>query len=230
MSKKKFKKEKEKRTQKECGSLFTSLLALLQENPSRSFTVEQLIRKLSLKKKSLIEDLYKTLDHLEDDGEVLQTSEGNYKLGKAGISVAAGAITGIVDHVNPRFAYIATGVEGSKDVYVKTSDLNTALHGDTVTITVAKKSSGSSPEGKVTEVLKRSRNRFVGKIELSKNFAFVVPDFKKVYQDFFIHTENINGAKANDKVLFEVTRWGDGERSPEGKVIEILGKSGERSE
>jgi len=229
MSKKKFKKEKEKRNKKERGGLFSSLLALLQENPSKSFTVEQLIRKLSLKKKSLIEDLYKVLDHLEDDGEVLQTSEGNYRIGKAGIAGATGALTGIVDHVNPRFAYITTGVEGSKDVYVKTADLNTALHGDTVTFTVAKKSSGSSPEGKVTEVIKRSRNRFVGKVELSKNFAFVVPDFKKVYQDFFIYNENINGAKANDKVLFEVTRWGDGDRSPEGKVIEILGKSGENN-
>lgn len=229
MSKKKFKKEKEKRNKKERGSLFSSLLALLQENPSRAFTVEQLIRKLSLKKKSLVEELYKLLDHLENDGDVKQTSEGNYRISKDSKLGAEGSVTGIVDHVNPRFAYIATGVEGSKDVYVKTADLNTALHGDTVSISIAKKSSGSSPEGKVIEVLKRSRNRFVGKIELSKNFAFVVPDFKKVYQDFFIYTENINGAKANDKVLFEVTRWGDGDRSPEGKVIEILGKSGENN-
>ncbi len=34
-------------------------------------------------------------------------------------------------------------------------------------------------------------------------------------------------ATTNDKVLFEVTRWPEGDKSPEGKVIEILGKTGE---
>jgi ribonuclease R len=227
MSKKKFKKEKEKRDKKERGGVFSTLMALFEEHPGKAFRVPQLIKKLGLKKKSMIGDLYKTLDHLEDDGVLRQTEEGDYSLGKGSSSKSSKSLTGIVDHVNPRFAYIATGVEGSKDVYVKTADLNTALHGDTVSITVNSKSSGDSPEGKVIEVVKRARTRFVGKVEVSKNFAFVVPDFKKIYQDFFIYTENINGAKADDKVVFEVTRWGDGDKSPEAKVVEILGKAGE---
>jgi ribonuclease R len=227
MSKKKFKKEKEKRDKKEKGGVFSTLMALFEEHPGKAFRVPQLIKKLGLKKKSMIGDLYKTLDHLEDDGVLRQTEEGDYSLGKGSPSKSSKSLTGIVDHVNPRFAYIATGVEGSKDVYVKTADLNTALHGDTVNITVNSKSSGASPEGKVVEIVKRARTRFVGKVEISKSFAFVVPDFKKIYQDFFIYTENINGAKADDKVVFEVTRWGDGDKSPEAKVVEILGKAGE---
>jgi ribonuclease R len=232
MSKKKFKKEKEKRDKKERGTMFGSLLQLMQENPGKSFKVDTLIRKLGLKKKALIEELFKLLDHLEADGELQQNAEGGYRFSKdskVARTATDGTVTGIVDHVNARFAYIATGIEGAKDIYVKTPDLNTAMHGDTVNVKVSTKSAGASPEGRVTEVVKRARNRFVGKIEISKNYAFVVPDFKKVYQDFFIYNENINGAKANDKVLFEVTRWGDGDRSPEGKVIEILGKSGENN-
>jgi ribonuclease R len=137
-------------------------------------------------------------------------------------------LKGTVDHVNPRFAYIVTGIEGQKDVYIKTNDLHTALHGDKVEIEVFKKRNGENPEGKVINILDRARTRFVGRVEITKNYAFVIPDFKKIYQDFFIYTENINGAQTNDKVVIEVTSWHEsGDKNPEAKVVEILGKTGE---
>ncbi len=222
MSKKKFIKEKEKRNKKETGGMYNSLMSLLEEMAGKAYSVPQLVKKLGLKKKTLIEDLYKLLDSLEEEGAVEKLSSGQYKSSRKSKSV-----TGIVDHVNPRFAYVATGEEGKKDIYIRTQDLGSALHGDTVAVALSGRKTGESPEGKVTEIVKRSRSRFVGKIELSRNFGFVVPDFKKVYQDFFIHTENLNGAKTDDKVLFEVTKWADGDKSPEAKVVEILGKSGE---
>src|SRR3546814_21163734 len=58
---------------------------------------------------------------------------------------------------------------------------------------------GEHPEGKVVEVLKRNRNRFVGRIEVSPNYAFVIPDFRKSHQDFFVYPENINGAKTRSE-------------------------------
>jgi ribonuclease R len=222
MSKKKFKSEKEKRNKKEQGGMHNSLITLLEEMTGKAYSVQQIVKKLGLKKKALIEDLYKILDALEEEGKVEQLSSGQYKSSRKSKSV-----TGIVDHVNPRFAYVVTGEEGKKDIYVRTQDLGSALHGDTVAVSLSGRKTGESPEGKVIEIVKRSRTRFVGKIELSKTFGFVVPDFKKVYQDFFIYPENLNGAKTNDKVLFEVTKWADGDKSPEAKVVEILGKSGE---
>lgn len=222
MSKKEFKKVKEKRVKKEQGGMYNSLMTLLEEMSGKAYSVQQLVRKLGLKKKSLIEDLYKILDSLQEEGQVEQLNSGQYKSSRKSKTV-----TGIVDHVNPRFAYVATGEEGKKDIYIRTQDLASALHGDTVAVALSGRKTGESPEGKVVEIIKRSRIRFVGKLELSRNFGFVVPDFKKVYQDFFVFTENLNGAKTNDKVLFEVTKWADGDKSPEAKVIEVLGKSGE---
>src|SRR5690606_25266600 len=59
------------------------------------------------------------------------------------------------------------------------------------------------------------------------NFAFVIPDFRKIHQDFFVYPENINGAKSNDKVIIEVISWAESDKKPEAKVVEILGKAGE---
>lgn len=222
MSKKKFKEKKEKRNKKEQGGMYSTLMLLLEEMAGKAYSPQQLVKKLGLKKKSLIEDLYKLLDALEEEGKVEQLSSGHYKSTRS-----AKSVTGIVDHVNPRFAYIVTGEEGKKDIYVRSQDLGSAIHGDTVEVAMTNRKTGENPEGKVTAVVKRGRNRFVGRIELSRNFGFVVPDFKKIYQDFFIYPENLGGATANDKVLFEVTKWADRDKSPEGKVIEILGKTGE---
>jgi ribonuclease R len=225
MSKKKFKQEKEKKVKKEKAGIRTVLLSFLEEMKGNAYDPDQLIKKLGLKKKELIKDFYRLLDLLEEEGAIEQLSNGSYKSKKRTMPAIA-PITGIVDHVNPRFGYVVTGEEG-KDVYVTTDDLNTALHGDTVTVALFSKKSGKSKEGKVVEIIKRNRTRFVGKLELSSKYAFVVPDFKKIYQDFFIYPENLNNAKTDDKVVFEVTKWGNGDKAPEAKVVEILGKTGE---
>jgi len=227
MSKKKFQEKKEKKVKKEKVGLYGSLISLLDEMAGKEWSVQQIAKKLQVKKKSMIEDLYKLLDLLVEEGKIGQLSNGSYKI-KTSKATAKGVV-GIVDHVNPRFAYVATGEEGSKDVYIQSRDLGSALHGDTVKVSLLGKKNGASPEGKVVEIVKRGRNRFVGRMEISKGFGFIVPDFKKIYTDFFVYPENINGANANDKVLFEVTKWAEGDKSAEGKVIEILGKTGENN-
>src|SRR6478736_797539 len=228
MSKKTFKKQKEKRNKKEQGGIYNALVKMLHESEDTEYSGAQIVKKLGLKKKSLIQDLYKILDGMILDGQVEQLSDGRYKSAAQSQKIT-GKMTGIVDHVNPRFAYVTTGEEGKKDVYIRTDDLGSALHGDTVAISLSKRRTGESPEGRVTEVIKRNRTRFVGRIEISKSFGFVVPDYKKIYQDFFVYPENLNDARPNDKVLFEVTKWGEGDKSPEAKVIEILGKAGENN-
>lgn len=221
MSKKTFKQRQEKKRKEEGKSLRSAMLRFFDENPGESFQFRELAKALGPKNKALNKELFKLLEQLVDDGKIRQLNDGSYASTRE-----ADLLEGVVDHVNPRFAYINTG--SGTDIYVKARDLATALHGDTVRITILSKRQGEKPEGRVEEIVKRNRTRFVGRLEVSPNrFAFVVPDFRKIYQDFFIYQENIGKAKNNDKVLFEVTKWGDGDRNPEAKVIEILGKTGE---
>ena len=221
MSKKIFKQRQERKKKEEGKSLRSAMLRFFDENPGESFQLRELAKALGPKNKALNKELFKLLEQLADDGKIRQLSDGSYASTRE-----TEMLEGVVDHVNPRFAYINTGT--GTDIYVKTRDLATALHGDTVRISILSKRQGEKPEGRVEEIVKRNRTRFVGRLEVSPNrFAFVVPDFRKIYQDFFIYQENIGKAKNNDKVLFEVTKWGDGDRNPEAKIIEILGKTGE---
>jgi ribonuclease R len=199
----------------------TAIVNLLEARSGRAYSIKQITKKIGLKKREDIKTATLLIHEMEEDGKLKQLSNGTYS------SIRETAQhTGIVDHVNARFAYVRIG-EGKSDVYVKTRDLGSALDGDTVALSVLLTRHGANPEGKVVEVIKRNRTRFVGKLELSKNFAFVVPDFRKIHQDFFIYPEHINKAKANDKVIVEIIDWASGEKNATAKVVDILGAAGE---
>ncbi|MBM3177273.1 MAG: ribonuclease R [Bacteroidetes bacterium] len=222
MSKKKFKEKKEEHHKQEIKSIRKEILSLFEDNPGRGYDFKQIARRVGLKKKALNKDLFSLLDALEEEGKIRHLPNGAFTSTKK-----AEVIRGKVDHVNPRFAYIITSETDGSDIYVKTRDLGSALHGDLVEVELFNRRDGDHPEGFVSRVTERSRTQFAGRVEVSKGFGFIVPDFKKIYQDFFVYPEHLKGAVTNDKVLFEVIRWGDGDKNPEARVIEILGKTGE---
>jgi ribonuclease R len=213
-------KHKEKKNKNQSGQLRSNILALIEDPNGKGLTLKQLIKKLSLKKKEDIKKAAEYIGDLLEDGRIKQLNNGGYATAKT-----AKEHQGIVDHVSSRFAYVNIGEE--MDVYVKGSDLGSAVDGDTVKVIIFPTRHGSHPEGRVTEVVKRNRSRFVGKIEVSKNFAFVVADARKIHQDFFVFPENVKSAVSGDKVIVEVTNWASDERKPEAKVVEVLGKAGE---
>ena len=223
MSKRKNKNKKGSPDKGIIGKIKTSIVELFDSNPGKAYSIKQIAKKIDLKKRDDIKTATFIIFELEDDGRIQELPNGAYAVKGAS---AGNQTTGIVDHVNARFAYVRIG-EGKSDVYVKTRDLGSAMDGDTVTLSIIPGRHGEHPEGRVVNVVKRNRTRFVGRLELSRNYAFVVPDFRKIHQDFFVYPEHINGAKSNDKVVVEIIEWASGEKNPTAKVVDVLGKAGE---
>ena len=216
------KRDKHKKKEDRVPAFRTSILNILDGDFGKSLAFKQIVKKLNIKKKDDIKAAGQALDALVDEQRIAQTASGNYKSTRG-----AQELTGTVDHVSSRFAYVRIG-EDRGDVYVKSQDLGTAVHGDTVSLKILPGKHGEHDEGRVTNVITRARNRYVGKVEVSKNFAFVVPDFRKMHTDFFVYPENLNGARTGDKVVIEVTSWADaGDRKPEAKIVAVLGQAGE---
>ncbi|WP_258103177.1 ribonuclease R [Marinoscillum sp. MHG1-6] len=192
-------------------------------NLGQSFTYRQLIKKLNLRDKASKESLKDLLFSLERNDQISRTSDGRFTS-----TMEAETFEGVVDHVNPRFAYIVVPGQ-EQDIYVKSNDLKFAIDGDTVKVQVTTPAShGFKPEGRVTEIVKRAREEFVGRIEISPKFSFVVPDNRNVHFDIFVYPEKIGGAKVNDKVVVKIDNWHDAKnRSPLGHVTAVLGQAGE---
>lgn len=135
-------------------------------------------------------------------------------------------VEGIVDMTNSGSAYIVSEFV-ENDIYVPANRLKNALDGDRVRVKAERKRGGRRMEGEVVEILARGNDTFVGIINISKQFAFLIAS-KQLPVDFFIPLKKINGAESGDKVLIKVTDWNnESGKNPVAEVTKVLGKPGE---
>ncbi len=214
------------------NSLRSKISKFFTNSRKNPFSYKELIKKLHLVRDKEKKALKDELENLVREGGLAKDKSGLYSY--AGSSGGENLITGRVDFVNARFAYvIPEGEKADNDIWISSSKMGTALDGDIVRVAVYKKSGGGSKgnksaEGEIVEVVERKRTSFVGRIEVSARHAFVVPDGRKMHVDIFVPKEFINGAKTGEKVLVDITAWPTrDEKSPTGKVSEVLGIAGE---
>lgn len=120
------------------------------------------------------------------------------------------------------FGFVETE-ELETDIFIGDMDVRGAMHGDTVEVRIRSFRSGKRPEGTIVKILERGITEAVGTFQRRKNFGFVVCDNQKILQDIFIPLEKMNGALDGQKVVAEITSYGEKGKKPEGKIKEILG-------
>lgn len=113
-----------------------------------------------------------------------------------------------------------------KDIYIHKSKTNKGLHLDTVKVQIIA-GQGRAIEGRVIEVVERFKTEFVGRLDISDRFAFLIPDSKKMPMDIFIPLSKLNGGLDGQKVVGRLTNWKDDAKSPNGEIIEVLGDAGD---
>ena len=128
-------------------------------------------------------------------------------------------------------------VEGfTRDIFISERFTNYAFPGDKVLIELLSpgplydddgRSLGSdrkSREGKVVKVIEHSVTRIVGTFEEIRNgYGFVIPDKGTLASDLYIPKGNTMDAVTGQKVLAEISDYGEFKRSPEGRIIQIIG-------
>ena len=138
-------------------------------------------------------------------------------------------LTGIFIGHAKGFGFVELSEEEGEDVYIPEEETGGAFHGDRVQIILKKEEKrGKRREGRVVKVLERGTREIVGTFQESSGFGFVVPDNQRFVRDIFIQRENFLGAKDQDKVVVEVRDYGTRKRSPEGKIIQVLGSLDEK--
>lgn len=156
------------------------------------------------------------LEELIEEGKITLSKRGKYS--KAEIVQKTGTFT-----AHPKgFGFVTIDGE-EEDIFIPPTEVNGALHTDTVEIAVTPASVGRRREGKVLRIVERGMKQVVCTFEQSKNFGFGVPDNPRFGNDIFIPLERSKGAVSGHKVVVEITSYGGKGKNPEGKVIEILG-------
>ena len=79
------------------------------------------------------------------------------------------------------------------------------------------------------EVLERANDTFVGTLEVTKSYAFLLTENRTLANDIFIPKDKLKGGKSGDKAIVKIIEWPDKAKNPIGQVIDILGRSGENN-
>ena len=162
------------------------------------------------------QELLEVLDALIQEGKIQISRKGKYSKYKEEL------LTGVFTAHARGFGFVAVeGMDG--DVFIPEDQVHGAMHRDTVQVSVKPGQSGKRREGSVVRILKRGTERIVGLYQESKNFGFVIPDNERYTRDIFVAKEDSSGAVDGSKVVAELISYGTERKSPEGKIVEILG-------
>ena len=186
------------------------------------------------------EELHKILDMLLEEGKISINKRGRYEAVRSSAAKKEAEKKSVKAERKKGQYYTGTFIshprgfgfleipEAEEDIFIPEESIGTALHGDTVQIVVKKDGKdGKRCEGEGVKVLERGTKEVVGTYQQCDGFGFVVTDNQRFLKDVFIPAGKSLEAEDGDKVLAEIKDHGNKRRSPEGKIIEILGKLGE---
>ena len=196
-----------------------NILELMRQGSYAPMTAEEIMA--TLRQEAAADALWQGLLALEENGEVVRTRFGTY-----GLPEKMGLVTGRFQLTSKGFGFVIPDNKGERpDVFIPPRALNGAMNNDRVMARV--ESGGKKPEGEIIRIIIHANNKVVGTFTQSEDFAFVVPDDKRIGQDIYIMRRNFNGARDGQKVVVEITQWPQERRKAEGRVTEILGNIGD---
>ncbi len=212
-----------KKSTKTIKNLENNILQIFNQNSNKILNYKQIASKLEVEDSNGRNQIIKKLTELKHQGRIEEISRGKFI-----IKEQSHYFEGIVDITSRGNAYVVCD-DMEHDIYIPARNLNHALHNDVVRVYVYNRKKNKKQEGDIVEIIKRAKTEFVGVLQLSKNFGFVIPDDPKMYSDIFISQGKMEGANDGDKVVANITDWPANSKNPFGRITDVLGKPGDHN-
>ena len=203
------------------NKLFNKVYSFFESHPTQEYNYKHISKKLNLKNAEERSSIIIILNELKQKKIIVEENRGKYKLKQL-----SKYYKGIFNYNKKDKSYIISQ-EFNEEIYVSQNKINKALNGDEVKFYLLKRRKEKKLSGEIIQITKREKQNYVGIIQINKNFAFVIPDDKKIKVDIYIPLKKINKAKEGQKVISQIEDWPAKAECPVGKVIKILGEPGE---
>ncbi len=202
--------------------LTSIILGIFTKFPSKNFNYKQISKMLDIKEERERQLIVQVLAELKNANHLEELQTGKYMF-----KSRAGYAVGKVDMTQYGYGFL-TAEELEEDVFIPRNLLHTALDGDTVKVYVyPSRKRSNRTEGEVIQIIERAKDSFVGIVDISAQYAFLITDDKKMPYDLFIPLEKLNGAKDGDKAIARITDWPAKGKNPFAEIIEVLGRPGD---
>ena len=202
--------------------IYKLVLHLFESHPDREYDSKTIFSELKLTThpaKMLCVDV---LDDLVVD-DYLTLKGQKYRLNTSG-QVIEGTF---IRKKNGHNSVLPDG--GGKSILIAERNSGHAMDGDRVRVTILARRKNHAREAEVTEVLKRARETFVGKLKVEKNYAFLITEGRTLANDIFIPKNSLKGGKTGQKAVVRIVEWPDGAKNPIGQVVDVLGNAGDNT-
>lgn len=211
-------------------AFISTVESLFSSNPFKSYNFRQVARQLGVTDKVSKEVVSNLLEKLTARKIVIELNRGKYKYNPDLLNdkILTATVEGVVDMKQTGKAYVAVpGLD--EDIFIGAGQTGHALHGDTVRVHLFPMRRGRKVEGQIVEVLKRAKSQFVGTVQITGKFAFLIPDDVSVPVDIFIPGESLNKARHGQKAIARITDWPERSKNPFGEIIQVLGTPGDNN-
>jgi len=195
--------------------LRNTVLELLGSSQYEAMTIDELVEYLQIEGSEGFKQFVKLMVSLEDEGIVVRSKNDRYDLARD-----LGYYKGIIS-IHPKgFGFVE--IDDMDDVYVRSEDLNGALHKDTVLVKILPTSKGDSLEGEIAQVLERGMTEFIGTYYEIKQVGYVKPDNSRYHAVVAIPKNKSKGAVKDHKVRVRIVDYLEN-NVVKAEVTEILG-------
>ena len=192
-----------------------TVLELLGSSQYEAMTIDELVEYLQIEGTDEFKEFVKLMVKLEDEGIVVRSKNDRYDLARD-----LGYYKGIIS-IHPKgFGFVE--IDDMDDVYVRSEDLNGALHKDTVLVKILPSSKGDSLEGEIAQVLERGMTEFIGTYYEIKQVGYVKPDNSRYHAVVAIPKNKTKGAVKDHKVRVRIVDYLEN-NVVKAEVTEILG-------
>ena len=214
----KLKKEKGS-TRVRKSELIRNISTIFIENSENAYNFKQISTLLNIKSDSQRVFINQLLYQLVDEDFLTEISKGKFRLNSRG-----SYITGTIDRHGAKTYLIPE--DGGETIFISEQKINTAMRNDKVKAHLYARRKGQEPEGEVVEIIQRAQDTFVGELDVSDNYAFLVVSNRIINNDIFIPKNKLKGGKSGQIAVVKLEEWKPNLKSPVGEVIDILGEKG----
>ncbi|WP_300726556.1 ribonuclease R [uncultured Rikenella sp.] len=203
------------------------LFEAFSDHPSRIYDSKMAAKQIGIQGNDGRKMVHDLMREMAAEGVFEKVGAGQYRLVRKQLPTK----TGRVDMTASGMAYIIVddAAEGEKDIIVEPRNTHHALHGDRVRVAIIGRRRDGRIEGEVVETLEQGKRTFVGRIEISEKYAFVIIDSRTMPADIFVPLRSINGAENGQKVIVQIVEWPETSKNPTGEVVDVLGNSGDNN-
>ncbi len=199
------------------------LVEFFNRNDSKLISPKEIFRELCLTTTSARTLCVQVLDDMVFDGYLVEPEFRRYRLAN-NVSVLVGTFSRNKDGFNEFYPE-----DGSDPILISERNSAHALTDDIVRVALFARRRGRGREGEVVEIIKRTHNTFVGELHVEKHYAFLITESRIMPNDIFIPKDLLKGGKNGEKAVVKLLEWPMDSKNPVGKVIDILGKSGDNN-